>query len=97
LVIVWRLHYEPLRIEGLPKSRRERIVWIAFESIAGAIALVSAATIWVPDTITTMRVLTACMFALYQLAFLAFFWTSIIELRRAVRLRRQQLHQQTDE
>lgn len=97
LVAIWMLHYQPVQITRLPTSRRDRIVAIILATVIGIFAIVFATPAVPAKTITTSMVITGCVSALVALCYLTFVCTTIVELRRGVRLRWQQPRQQTDE
>jgi hypothetical protein len=107
-VLMWRLHCVPVHFTGAPTSRHTRIAWIVQYTAGGVLTIVVG--VWLvtsgeyPTTFaaytTTDLVTSCCMGAVtvfIGVVCLVFGWISIVELRRAVHLRRQQLRQQTNE
>jgi hypothetical protein len=104
LALIWLLHYEPAHITGLPTSSYKRIAYIMLYTAVGVMAIGTGVLLVVAfgafgDYITTVAEYTTtdvvifgffgCLSVPAALLCLAMGRLSIVELRRAVRLRRQ--------
>jgi hypothetical protein len=103
LVLVWRLHFEPAHFTRVPTSSRARIALITQFIVAGVFAIgagvlvVSVLGEFAMDTTSIDMVLVGCVGVVPVLVGLVLVWLSIVDLRRAVRLRRQHLRQPAGE
>ncbi len=94
--LAWLLDYEPVKITWRPASRRGRIGTITALAAIGIVFIVFRQNTLPPATTITSRAVTiAALYALLVLLHFVGGCICIFELRRAIRLSRQQRRQQT--